>query len=74
MKDLHRDIFASNFDLAEDIALEMHTPLHKPYVWIPDDQKLFVGSLSRNLYGADLTRWLSLHGFESPIKLKAVPE
>ena len=58
----------------EDIALEMDKPLKKGYMWIPDDQKLWVGNLSKRLYGPELTRWLNLKGFETPIPLKVVPE
>ena len=44
------------------------------YMHIPDEQKLWVGNLSKHLYGPELMRWLNLKGFETPIPLKVVPE
>ena len=43
------------------------------YEVIPDEQKLFVGSLSANLTSGDLTRWLKSYHFEVPIPINVVP-
>ena len=70
--------------LLEEIFLQMSQPPvrypRSPYTstggftYIPEDQKIWCGNLSRGLTSEDMTEWLKYHQYEVPIPLDVVQQ
>ena len=81
--------FQSSVDLGTDLLLEeiflqmSWPPLRYPrspytstggFTYIPEDQKIWCGNLSRGLTSEDMTEWLKYHQYEVPIPLDVVQQ